>query len=151
MYKYLLAAVAAAAIASPAAARDGSGYIGIEGGVLFPQKQDIDGAVDFTTNTLTRVDLASDDVARVKLKTGYDVDIIGGYDFGIFRLEGELGYKHSKIKSVNIDDGFVTAINTGSGNLFIDDDFNISNRATVLSGMINGLLDFGGNGGVGAY
>ena len=151
MRKYLLAAVAAAAIASPAAARDGSGYVGIEGGVLFPQKQDIDGEVDFTTNTVTRVDLLSDDIARVKLKTGYDVDIIGGYDFGMFRLEGELGYKRSKIKSVSIDDAFVTAINTGSGNVFIDDDFNISNRATVLSGMLNGLLDLGGNGGVGAY
>ena len=52
MYKYLLAAVAAAAIASPAVARDGSGYVGLEGGVLFPQKQDIDGAVDFTTTPL---------------------------------------------------------------------------------------------------
>ena len=70
MYKYLLAAVAAAAIASPAAARDGSGYVGLEGGVLFPQKQNIDGAVDFTTNTVTRVDLLSSRVARAKLKTG---------------------------------------------------------------------------------
>ena len=102
MHKYLLAAVAAAAIASPAVARDGSGYVGLEGGVLFPQKQDIDGAVDFTTNTLTRVDLASSNVASAKLKTGYDVDIIGGYDFGIFRLEGELGYKHSKHQRASI-------------------------------------------------
>ena len=85
------------------------------------------------------------------MKTGYDVDIIGGYDFGIFRLEGELGYKHSKIKSINIDDPFVTAINTGPGNAFVDSDFNINSRATVLSGMINALLDLGGNGGVGGY
>src|SRR4051794_24547692 len=126
MRKYLLAAAAAVAIASPAAARDGSGYVGIEGGVLFPQSQNLDGAVDFTTNTLTRVDLASDNVANVKFKTGYDVDIIGGYDFGLFRLEGELGYKRAKIKSFNIDDPFVTAINTGSGNVFVDGDFNIN-------------------------
>src|SRR5947208_15317778 len=119
MRKYLLAAAAAVAIASPAAARDGSGYVGIEGGVLFPQCKNADGAVDFTTNTLTRVDLASDNVANVKFKTGYDVDIIGGYDFGLFRLEGELGYKRAKIKSFNIDDPFVTAINTGSGNVFV--------------------------------
>ena len=40
-------------------------------------------------------------MARAKLKTGYDVDVIGGYDFGMFRLEGELGYKHVKIKSID--------------------------------------------------
>ena len=26
---------------------------------------------------------------------GYDVDFRGGYDFGMFRLEGELAYKHA--------------------------------------------------------
>ena len=36
MRKYLLAAAAVVAIATPAAARDGAGYVGIEGGVLFP-------------------------------------------------------------------------------------------------------------------
>ena len=35
MRKLLLAAVAATAIASPAMARDGSPYVGIEGGALF--------------------------------------------------------------------------------------------------------------------
>ena len=49
MRKYLLAAAAAAAIASPAMARDGSGYVGIEGGILFPKDQDADLFVDFTT------------------------------------------------------------------------------------------------------
>src|SRR6185312_10815876 len=39
MRKLLLASAATLAIATPAAARDGSGYIGIEGGILFPQSQ----------------------------------------------------------------------------------------------------------------
>jgi hypothetical protein len=39
MGKLLLASAATLAIATPAAARDGSGYIGIEGGILFPQSQ----------------------------------------------------------------------------------------------------------------
>ena len=39
--KYLLAAVAAAAIATPAVARDGSGYVGLEGGILFPRDQNL--------------------------------------------------------------------------------------------------------------
>ena len=42
MRKYLLAAAAAAVFATPAMARDGSGYVGIEGGVLFPKKQHVD-------------------------------------------------------------------------------------------------------------
>ena len=39
MRKLLLAAAATVAIAAPAAARDGSGYVGIEGGILFPKSQ----------------------------------------------------------------------------------------------------------------
>ena len=37
MRKYLLATTAAMIMASPAVAKDNSGYIGIEGGVLFPK------------------------------------------------------------------------------------------------------------------
>ena len=42
MKKYLFAAAAVAAIASPAAARDGTGYVGLEAGVFIPQKSDVD-------------------------------------------------------------------------------------------------------------
>jgi len=43
MRKYLfLAAVAAAAVASPAVARDNSPYVGIEGGVLLPRDTNFD-------------------------------------------------------------------------------------------------------------
>src|SRR5258708_1661804 len=41
MKSYLFAAAAAAVIASPAAARDGSGYAGIQAGVFIPQKSDV--------------------------------------------------------------------------------------------------------------
>ena len=41
MRKIMMAAVAATAIASPAAARDGSGYVGIEAGVLWPKDSTI--------------------------------------------------------------------------------------------------------------
>ena len=62
MRKLFLAAAATVAIAAPAAARDGSGYVGIEGGVLKPQSQDIFGSVDFT-NPLT-TDIARSNVIR---------------------------------------------------------------------------------------
>ena len=52
MRKYLFAAAAVAAVASPAAARDGSGYFGVEGGILFPKDQDADVFVDYETTTV---------------------------------------------------------------------------------------------------
>ena len=149
MHKYLLAAVAAAAIATPAMARDGSGYVGIEGGALFPKNQHVNATVDFTDPLVT--DISSTRAATIKNKTGYDVDLIGGYDFGMFRLEGELGYKRSSLKSANFNDTFITAFNTGAGTTFTGDEFDLNGHTSVLSGMINGLVDFGGNGGVGAY
>ncbi|GAA3906543.1 hypothetical protein GCM10022276_26310 [Sphingomonas limnosediminicola] len=150
MRKLFLAAAATVAIAAPAAARDGSGYVGIEGGVLKPQSQDIFGSVDFT-NPLT-ADIARSRVASSRYKLGYDVDLIGGYDFGMFRLEGELGYKRAKIKSVNVDNSFVTALNAGAGTAFTPGtDFGFDSHTSVLSGMVNALLDLGGNGGIGGY
>jgi len=148
---YLLAAVAAAAIATPALAKDNSPYVGVEGGVMFPRNQDVFGAIDFTTPPDGVSDFAASDVGELKFKTGYDVDLIGGYDFGMFRLEGELGYKRAKAKSVSLDDNFVTAFNAGAGTLFTSGDFDLGGHVSVLSGMVNALVDFGGNGGIGGY
>src|SRR6185369_2310722 len=135
MRKYLFAAVAAVAIASPAAAKDNSGYVGLDLGLLIPQKQDVDAAVNFTDPLVN--DIAGSKVGSLKFKKGYDVDLVGGYDFGMFRLEGELGYKHSKAKSVNLDDNFVTAFNAGSGLALTSDDFDLGGKVSVLSGMVN--------------
>ena len=90
MRKYLLAAAAAAAIATPAAARDNSGYIGIEGGVLFATNSDIN--IDATNayyyghyiNTYLGTYTPT---LKPKYKTGFDIDAIAGYDFGRVRLE----------------------------------------------------------------
>ena len=68
MRQYLLAAVAAAAIATPAVAADNAGYVGVEGGILFPKSQNIDGSVNFTNPLVT--DIAPSDFARVKFKNG---------------------------------------------------------------------------------
>ena len=149
MKKMLLVAAASVAVATPALAKDGSPYVGVEGGVLFPKKQSVFGTVDFTNTATT--DFARDDVASVRYKTGYDVDMIAGYDFGMFRLEGELGYKRAKTKDVNVSDDFVTALNTRAGTAFVNSDFDIDSKTSALSGMVNALLDFGGNGGIGAY
>src|SRR5215213_7696814 len=185
MRTFLLAAAATIAIATPAAARDNSGYVGIEGGVLFPDAQHGDFNATFTqtpqspaagtTAPLPGTGLvgllpvalrtAPADVtgrSRVTWKTGYDVDLIAGYDFGMFRLEGELGYKRANFKHFTPEGVFQTAVQTGlnptgtTGTAFVfpagdDIPFSINNHVTVLSGMINALLDFGGNDGTGGY
>ena len=51
MRKYLLAATAATAAlvyATPAAAKDGSGYFGGDIGAVWPKSEDLDGIVVFT-------------------------------------------------------------------------------------------------------
>ncbi len=47
MRNYLLAAVAAAALASPAMARDKSTYVGVEGGLMLVEDTNLDYSYDF--------------------------------------------------------------------------------------------------------
>ncbi len=144
MHKYLLAAVAAGAIASPAVAADNAGYIGIEGGILFPQDMNVDG--EFLFDDAESTDFLEDDIADIEFKRGIDLDLIGGYDFGMFRLEAELGYKRAKADDVEFDQDFLDAIGAVG-----DDDVDISGKVTVQSLMGNALLDFGDPNGFGAY
>ena len=98
-------------------------------------------------------DVTVDRRRPVKYKTGYDVDLIGGYDFGMFRLEGELGYKRAKLKSVDVDNAFLTAHQHAvPGTAFTDDDVRSQrpHQRAVGHGQRR-CVDFGGNGGVGAY
>jgi hypothetical protein len=95
MRKLLLSAVAltSIAVASPAVAKDNSFYVGADIGALWANSQKILGAVDFTNPAVTDIDFGR--VGRIKYKTGFDVDLVGGYDFGMFRAEAELGNKHA--------------------------------------------------------
>src|SRR4029078_4362967 len=186
MMRKLLFASAALVIATPAAARDGSPYVGLEGGLLFPQHMSGvftstftqtaqspaagtpaaapgTGAVGTLPVAFTTLPAVATGGSNVRLKNGYDIDAILGYDFGMFRLEGELGYKHSSVKSFSQDTAFGTAVTTGltpagatqttvfvfpNGNLTA---FNLSNDLNIWSGMINGLVDFGDASGVSFY
>src|SRR6185503_11971367 len=151
MRKYLLAGAAALVIAAPAAATtDNAGYVGVDGGILFPKSQDIFGEVTFTDGG--PVNFATTGVGSIKDKKGLDLDFVGGYDFGMFRLEGELGYKHASAKTFSPSTAFVTAINTGAGTTFTTtSNFGINNSTSVYSAMVNALLDLGGNGSFGGY
>jgi len=148
MRKYLLVAVAAAAIATPALAQSSGPYIGLEGGVLFPKSTNVDATVDFTDPALPTTTF--NNVFSVKHKTGFDLDAIAGYDFGMFRLEGELGYKRAKNDSLRLSPGFVAAYEDATGVTLANTDFDLNNHTTVVSAMVNGLVDFD-IGGVGIY
>jgi opacity protein-like surface antigen len=173
MRTILLATVAGlAVVATPAVARDGSMYGGIEGGVLFPKDQDADLNVNYTTTQTPTTpagpagpaDTTYNNAFGVDYKTGYDIDGILGYDFGAFRLEGELGYKRSKLDQFEIDNGDIAAINAalnrpaGVGDPTVPGlpalaatDFDLNGRVSVLSGMVNALADFGNEDGVSFY
>jgi hypothetical protein len=81
MYKYLLAATAALAIAAPAAARDGQPYVGIEGGIMFPRDLNGDAFIDYTIaapGVTPGTDFAVDNAFDAELRRGWDLDVIGG-------------------------------------------------------------------------
>ena len=112
-------ALASTVLASPAAAVDGAPYVGIEGGILFPKDQDADLFVDYTTTqtpatpvVVGPADTTFDDTFGLDYKMGYDIDALVGYDFGMFRLEGEIGYKRSKLNDLEIDSTDLAALNT---------------------------------------
>src|SRR5690349_1453288 len=96
MRKYLLAAASALAFASPAAALDNSWYAGVEGGAMIVE----DTEFDYRSATTTL-----DDAMIVDAKTGIDLDLIGGYDFGFVRAEAELGYKRASIDETAVNQG----------------------------------------------
>src|SRR3954470_24300126 len=125
--KYLLAAAAAAAIATPAMARDHSGYVGIDAGVMWAKSSaHIDATDSYYCDTYSSYIGSCSFGGGSKHKMGYDVDAVGGYDFGMFRLEGELAYKHANRKSGSFSDGATV--------------FDVSGRTNHWSAMGNGLL-----------
>src|SRR5206468_7305679 len=130
MRRTLLAAVAAAAISTPAVARDHSWYAGIEGGVMKVERLKL----DYRDPVVTLSDGVS-----IRHKTGVDADLIGGYDFGMFRLEAETGYKHASISSVTLNPYFGVS------------DADAGGHTTAISAMANGLFDFGNDTGVSGY
>ncbi len=143
MRKYLLAATAAAVLATPAFAAANGPYVGIEGGATFPNSTDLDVILNNTTSY--------DNAYNVKYKTGYDVDAIIGYKLGLFRLEGEAGYKRAKIKSLGVSTPLITDVGTAAGVTATADDFSVGNHIGIKSLMANALIDGDFGGGFGGY
>src|SRR5438270_13305236 len=108
MRKYYLATTVLLMFAAPAAAKDGSWYAGLDAGVLFPKSPSGgDLFAGFTSTNATvppggilpggipagPASASCNSPFDSKTNTGIDVDVVRGYDFGWFRLEGGLGYR----------------------------------------------------------
>ena len=141
MTNYLLAATALAtglaALASPAAARDRSAYFGIEVGGLQVTDTDVD--FDFDGE----IDEEFLDGFDIEHKLGVDGDLIAGYDFGMFRLEAELGYKRSHHDEYSVD--------LDLSDEDEDDIADAAGRSSVYSLMANAMVDVGDDEGVNFY
>jgi len=124
----LMAVLASTAMTAPAFAKDKAWYVGVEGGgmIVEDMKFKIGNPV---TNTVT-----------ADVKPGFDIDGLVGYDFGMFRVEGEVGYKQAHVKHFSSTSPIATTA-TGSG----------TSRDSALSFMVNGLLDFGPDTGFSGY
>jgi opacity protein-like surface antigen len=131
-----LAAIAAATVATPAAARDGQPYVGIEGGLLSAQDLELDAA-----GVNEGVEFDIDDAVQFDFNRGIDLDLVAGYDFGSIRGEAELGYKKVAIDEVGG--------NAAEGTQSADGDANVwSLMGNVLFdvGDPDGLSFYGGGG-----
>ncbi len=122
-------ALASTALASPALARDGQWYVGVEGGAMI--LEDVDLGVNGGTNDIT-----------IDHEYGYDFGGIVGYDFGGFRLETEVSYREADPENVTART-FIPV-----GNLQANGGFDAAGDANALSFMLNGLLDFGDDDGL---
>src|SRR5881398_1077530 len=102
MRKHLLASAALLLLfATPAVARDNGGYVGVDIGAVWPSSQDILGSATFAgpfvcnavpPAVCTRpADISRANVGSLHYGAGLDADLFGGYDFGMFRVEGEAG------------------------------------------------------------
>jgi opacity protein-like surface antigen len=161
MMHRLVAATALAVFASPGMAQDGGAYVGVEGGLLFPR--DLKHEVNSTrvqtvptgqgllgqTVTTTTATFGSGFVADYK--RGSDLDVIAGYDFGLFRLEGELGYKRARLNELTASETLLAGINTAPIGGVTSENFAFGDRTTIRSGMINGLVDLGMGSGIKIY
>ena len=135
------AALLSTAIATPAFARDGSPYVGVDAGIMKPNTFDLR-----FVNSSTAVS----DALRLRHKVGYDIDGVFGYDLGMVRVEGELGYKRARLKDATAEQAALAAVLLPNQPLH----YTATGRGTFWSGMINALLDLGPsdglNGSIGA-
>ena len=133
------AIVAAVFVSSAAQARDGHFYAGVEAGGMFVNDIRATASEPFdilipalAPASVSTAALSSDgDYFDADLKTGFDGDIVFGYDFGHVRAELELGHRKAKFSDVRIaEEDFFGGEHDAKGSI------------SSKSAMINVLADF---------
>jgi len=136
-------------VSSPALA--GHPYAGLEVGSGKVRPSDVDETVEFQTTPPQPGDPSSeftDDVFSARWGNTLDVGIVAGYDFGWFRMEGELGHKRAPIDHVANDDAadpFLSelnqTLNRPAAEALTLEDFQQGGALKVRSAMVNGIID----------
>lgn len=123
-------------VAAPALARDGHAYAQIGAGVVFQRSPTL--SLDGQPNA-----------AKVNFHSGdYDVELVGGYDFGKIRVEGELAYKRSRVHVYGVNVPTILDVNKQPALGLYP---HITGRIHNRSAMVNVLGDLGGNKGPGLF
>jgi OOP family OmpA-OmpF porin len=129
-------ALASTVLATPALARDGSPYIGIDGGVVFGGSLgsdfDLDDDDDFDDDERDAFDLGTD--------RGWEAALLVGYDFGAFRLEAEGSYKNLNVDRLRTDLAGFDLDDVTPG---VQNRVDLNGDLKVKSLMANALVDLG--------
>ncbi len=84
-----------------------------------------------------------DDAFSLDYKKGFDVDLLAGYDFGMFRAEAELSRKRARTDQVEVRGDVRDALEEELGEPITNEDLQLDVRARITSLIGNLLLDFG--------
>ena len=91
----------------------------------------------------TTTDIGVQDIRdRIEFDPGINVGVTGGYDLGLFRLEGELSYKQGEISSVrdNLGNTFIrTDGSLGALSMLFNGFFNLRNDSPVTPYLGGGI------------
>lgn len=131
-------ALSTTVLAGPALARDGAWYVGGEFGATITE--DIDAT--FTPG----LGAGTTGTANIGFEEGFDGGGFVGYDFGAFRVEAEVSYKQTEVEEL-LTNGVTAPGTAGAVGTFTGANGDIS----VLSGMVNAMLDFGDDDGLSGF
>lgn len=107
------ALLASAFAASPAVARDHQVYVGVEAGALFVKDIHARATEGFATGggggpalstaAVGPLAVSSSNYFIADMKTGFDGDVVVGYDWGAVRTELEGSYRSAKFDTITVD------------------------------------------------
>lgn len=131
-------ALSTTVLAGPAFARDGAWYVGGDFGAMIVE----DSETVFTPG----LGAGSTGTMQIGFDEGFDGGVFVGYDFGAFRVEAEVSYKQADVEEL-ITNGMTPPGTAGTAGRWTGGNGDIA----ILSGMVNGMLDFGDDDGLSGF